>query len=694
MSSDKFSESLNGLLSEGRIGHVVRVLRDKCAASAASHPDLSRLQGELDRVADTYSHMRQFLISGGSDPGRPEVYASIKEQLRSIALSYLFIVNEDRLDPFFADYRLQKVRRRTVEELAEELKKIDFHIEMAAETESDPLPFRKKREDTIDALFHKVWSLPPWASADREALVPLLTSDDYTVVSQIISALLLGLLKFNDPAKFLLLLKAYDEAADERIAARALMAAVLVLGRWGHSVMVWPKVAGALAALEDSILTYSRVRDIVMTLIKTRDTDRVSREVSEAFNSTMKEIPPEMLEKLQRQGLTADASETGFNPEWEKLMNNKEIEERMKAVNDMQLEGLDVMMQSFSRLKSFPFFRPVSSWFLPFSPTHSSVAELFSVFSPQGFNIMADATEMCASDRYSFALGILQMPRERRDMLAMSFGSQLEALRDMIKDRENVRRKPVFATEALVFARDLYRFAKLFPSRKDFYDPFGEPIDFLRLPLLGTLLEGDDILLQCADFYFRHGYYGQALGMYRRSAAEPSRDLYEKIGYCCQMEGDIAGALQNYEQADLFSTDIDRSSSWLLKKIAFTNKALGNFGRAAEYYSRLLERDPDDLRVTFHLGSVLLRAGEMDRGRELVAKVHYMDPSHKMAARVFTRLRGHEAFLEGRYSDALSLYEEARGGQPEAEYRADLADELQKLNGKADIEALQILLDS
>lgn len=689
MTTDKFNDSISRLLDEGRLGHVITVLKDKCRAGLQAHPDLQRLLSSLERLEDSYFHMRMFVINGGDDPQRADFLENLKEQLRDLGRQYLFITNEDRLDPLFAEYRLQKVRRESVSDLARRLATgvIDGSF-----------------GDTLEALFRKVWSLPPWDVEDHRAVEALFEESDYVVSSQLISALLLGLLRFNDPAKFLLLLKAYDGASDERVAARALTAIVLVLGRWGSRALSTAQTRGAVEALEDSLLTYSRVRDIVMTLIKTRDTDRVSREVSDAFNATMKEITPEMLEKLQREGMTIDSSETGFNPEWEKLMHNKEIEDKMMAINEMQLEGLDVMMQTFSRLKTFPFFRSISNWFVPFTEDNPAVEELFSTFSPEGFRVMADATEMCASDRFSFALGIMQMPPERRNMLAMHFGSQLEALKDLVKDRENVRRKPVFATEALLFARDLYRFAKLFPRRRDFHDPFGEPIDFLQLPMLGSLLEGDDIILTSADFYFRHGYYPQALALYQGAVGSADgmrpdqlRGLYEKIGFCHQMAGDYASALTNYEKADLFSSDTDRSSSWLLRKLAFTNKAVGRYDRAAEYYSRLLEGNPDDLKLIFHLGSVLLRSGDtaaFGRGKELISKVHYLDPDHKMAGRVYKRLQAHDAFLEGAYGEALRLYEEGRGDQPWPDYRRDLEAELLQVAPGADVTTLQILLDS
>ena len=695
MNHDKFNDSLNALLSEGRVSHVISILKSKCEASAAAHPDLHRVLVSVSAAEETYSHLRRFLINGIADPGRNELYNSIKENLRSLGRQFLFIINEDRIDPFFNEYRLMKVRNLSVSSIAEELKKVDFRIEMARETEADPLNFILKREELLDTLFRLVWSLPPWAEDDFKALSTLLSEVSFEVKAQLISALLLGIMKFNDPSKLLLLLHLYQNDEDERVAARALMAIVLVLGRWGDSAVSTPAIEDALKDLELSLLTYSRLKDIVMTLIRTRDTDRVSRELDETIKSTMMNISPEMLEKLQKEGLDMESPDGAMNPEWEKLMKNTDFEDKMKAINDMQMEGMDIMMQTFSRLKSFPFFRLISNWFAPFSPDNTHVSPLFKNFDYKGFAAMTEATEMCASDRYSFALGILQMPLERRSMLEAHFSNQLEVLKEMTKDRDNVRRRSVFATEALLFARDLYRFSKLFPKKNMFYDPFVEPVDFLRLPLLRSMLAGDAIIVESADFYFHHGYYPLALSLYEESVAygEVERHVFEKIGFCRQMTGDFKGALESYEKAELFDSESDRSSSWLLKKLAFCNKALGRYSKAAEYYGLLHEMHPDDLSIEFQLGSALIRSGEIKKGKEIISKVCYIAPDHMLASRILSRLKGHDAFLEGRYSDALKLYEEAKGDRPRADYRRDLYAELMMIDPSADKTLLNILLD-
>ena len=698
MTTDKFNAAISRLLEKGQINHVISVLRSKCDAALPSHPDMSSLIVALDGVENTYEPLRRFLIAGQPDPERDAVIAALKRTLRSIGRRYLFIANEDRLDPMFAEYRMRKARGTSVSSFASDLKKLDFRITMAEETEADTSAFIRKREEIVAAIFHHVWSLPPGFKSELDTVEALLTDEEgaFDLRSQLISALMLALLKFYDPDKFLLLLKSAEGFSEERLAARAMTAIALVIAQWGYAVNDEPEVSEALGRLNDSIITYMRLKEVVMTLIRTRDTDRVSREVSDAFNSTIKHLSPEALERLQRDGLAVDASETGMNPEWEKLMKDHELEEKMQAINDMQLEGMDVMMQTFARLKSFAFFRSVANWFLPFSTTNSVAAPLFEKFSSKGFLTMADATEMCSGDRFSFVLGILQMPEDKRNLLAGNINVSLEAMADHVKDRENVRRRSLFASEALSFARDIYRFAKLYPKNKDFPDPFESPIDFLHLPLMESHFRADDIILSAADFYFDHGYHSLALPLYEVAVdeGEAERHIFEKIGFCWQTAGDFASALEAYSKADLFSTDQEQSSVWLLKKLAFTNKALGNYDRAADFYRRILERNPEDYKSEFHLATVLLRSGHLAECKELVSKIRYVIPDYSPAERLYNRLKAHQAFAEGRTGEAFNLYSLVKGDQPWRAFQQDAVAEFSLLYPDSEAaESLKILLD-
>lgn len=47
--------------------------------------------------------------------------------------------------------------------------------------------------------------------------------------------------------------------------------------------------------------------------------------------------------------------------------------DKLREMNELQLEGADVYMSTFAALKNYPFFREVHNWFYPFSKQQSNV---------------------------------------------------------------------------------------------------------------------------------------------------------------------------------------------------------------------------------------------------------------------------------------------------------------------------------
>ena len=55
-----------------------------------------------------------------------------------------------------------------------------------------------------------------------------------------------------------------------------------------------------------------------------------------------------------------------LNPEWENWIDKSGITDKLREMGELQMEGADVYMSTFSQLKQFPFFRQMSHWFYPF----------------------------------------------------------------------------------------------------------------------------------------------------------------------------------------------------------------------------------------------------------------------------------------------------------------------------------------
>lgn len=730
MSKDSFLIKVEQLLEENRVSPVIRSLREAIGRIPQEHSMASEFKRRLDTAADTYRYMRNFLLDGAQDSSRADIYLSIKEDLRQLAADIKFVAEMNTSNfEFYASYRFARISKDSLSDLLQQYRKTLFHLEKAGEMDVDSASLIKKKEDLLDRIFRYVWTSPAWQKEDTAVMRDILLSEhnDFILRSQVLSALLLSLYNLFDRQKVRFILEAYLEEADERMAARLLTVILILADRWNERIKADRELMGNLETIGDSILTYTRLRDVVMTLIRTRDTDRVSNEIKQTFDLAMKNISPELMERIREEGFGAEAGELEENPEWEKIMKENNLEEKLQDINDMQMKGMDVMMESFGRLKSFPFFHALPHWFMPFDPTRSEITAVLSDENLKSLSTIADIMEICASDRYSFVMGFGSMPEDRRNMVISHIGAANDMMKEQFGEDIPTRKSSVFARESLSFSRNLYRFFKLYPKRQQFADIFRDPIDFMGLPVFGALLGEDEMLGLIGNFYFEYGYYDLALPLLLKTAENGTSEmqLYEKIGYCRQMSGDFQGAIAEYGKADLFSSEATPVSSWLLRKLAFCNRVLKRYDEAVKYYERLVERDADDRHAELNLGNVLILAGDVEEGMKHLSKLHYLEPEDRAVTRAYLRgmflrgddsdtlastaaklassspapedwrLIGHAALIGGRYRDAAEAYDKGRDNMTSIKYRHKLRDELNFLSPKRfDSIALDIILDN
>lgn len=83
------------------------------------------------------------------------------------------------------------------------------------------------------------------------------------------------------------------------------------------------------------------------------------------------EIIPEMLKSMSpmrnmKFGFEeSDEEKDDTNPDWADAIEKSGLGDKLREMNELQLEGADVYMSTFAQLKSYPFFREISNWFYP-----------------------------------------------------------------------------------------------------------------------------------------------------------------------------------------------------------------------------------------------------------------------------------------------------------------------------------------
>ena len=356
--------------------------------------------------------------------------------------------------------------------------------------------------------------------------------------------------------------------------------------------------------------------------------------------------------------------ETDFadkNPDWQKELENSGLANKLQEYSSLQMEGADVFHSTFSNLKNFSFFGELSNWFLPFDTQYSELQPLFS--DKDGLNgllqtAVLNSSHMCNSDKYSFALSLLQIPVSQRQMMAGRFGEEADQLKEMQKDAESLNPKVNEDVISNQYIQDLYRFFKLYPYKNNFFDIFKLRLNFYDKKSIAPLISDHKSMLQIANYCFDKNFFAEALGIYRKLIADGSfeSDLWQKVGYCKQMLDDLSGALEAFLQAELLSPD----NSWIIKRIAQVYRSLKDPQHALEYYQRAAQLNPNNLNIELNIGHCYLDLGEYDKALNSYFKIEVLDSKSSKAWRPIAWT----AFLLRKFDLAQQYYQQILADKP------------------------------
>ena len=603
----------------------------------------------LKELEDTYKYMLQYRLNGAKDPMQEQIYntllSSTYELTDSVKHKALSVVSP--LIYYSKRRSLSANLNISYDELLEILNLTYLESE------------EKTFETTLITLFNKIWLSDHLTVEEVLSIKKIIHSKlPDLVICQLVSALLLALQASFDREKFFLLFDAIDKDSDE-IRVRALIGILLTLYIYRKRTGSYPQIPDRLATLSEKYPSLTQdIRSITLRFILAHETEKITRKLQEEIIPEMMKLNSKLHKKFDPNASNEQLSEE-MNPEWQDIFSDSSLDKKMQEFGELQQEGADVMHSTFVHLKNFPFFHELSNWFLPFTTQHSSfgsVAEKTEA-ETQMLETLSLSAFMCNSDKYSLYFSMRQMPEEQRKMVMGQFGGQASEMIQQSKE-ELITKRGNFEVIAGQYIQDLYRFYKLYPAHLDFDDIFTLPLDFQNLTILQPYISDEESLTIIAEYYLRKQYYQEALSLFQQLVSNnlDSSILFQKIGYCKQMLGDIDGALESYLQADLIYSE----SKWVIKRIAGCYRSLKNPEEALKYFSRYEVLAPEDLSVQLNIGHCYLELKNYNEALKYYFKVDYLEGESMKAWRPIAWC----SFLIGKYDQARHYYKKIMEKSP------------------------------
>lgn len=651
----KFQSDVAVLINDGRFHDAFRLLRS--FSESALNWEITT---EIDSLEQNYRALLSFMANGADDPARNDNLAAIAADARALAdrLARLALMPEET-SLYFGTARTLAATRATgvtaaVEALRAELARLRRDVVSIADTA------RYSRAEQLSAeLFNTVWTTHPMNGADIAATIGFATDTDIDMHwrAPAVSALAAGALEFYDAGRAEALLRVYMSPVDDDIALRALIGFFIIIFRYRRRA-VPRRLAEAIAAAKDFPTWNDDLRNAAIEFMRSRDTERISKRLSEDIFPALTKIAPEIRDRFADGNIELPVDPDDANPDWDDLLNRDGLGDKLREISEIQADGGDVYMSSFSSLKHFPFFRDMPNWFLPFSPDHPAVAGADTVGMAETLRMMPF---LCDNDKYSIAMALASAPSHLRDGAAAAMDAQNSQMRDMLSEVEKAagqnRRKNIISN----YVRDLYRFYNLFRRKSEFFNPFSHGIDLIAIDTLSDGFDDIDTLKVIAEFNLKHKFWEEAAALLRKidNIAEPDAARAQKLGFCMEKLGQFARAVSHYEEASLLAP----ANKWLLERMAHTFRALGENSRAIEVLRQLDDLSPDDLKTTYDLGAALVAAHRPAEAVKQFYKAVYLAPQHKGSQRALAWA----LFLDRRFDEAAKAYDALLADNPAGE---------------------------
>ncbi len=655
--------------------HIITLLEQKRLKEAQSQLEAflwnisdRSLHNRLEQGQTSYQYMLRYMRQGVNDPERQKLYRRLLAETWEIADEARLFLLDGISEHFYHSLRKNRFQysreyditglMKLLESFPDEL---DIYRLMPDNQGMDAA--LKRHEETVQILFLSTWSNSRWSMEEEQKALELLQSESLQPndLCLFTSAVMLSLMECFDTRKLSWLLNATTHPHTQ-VNQRAFAGIAVALHCYPTRLSLYPELNARFSLLSEDHNFSNQLNRIYIELLRSQETEKIDKKMRE-------EIIPEMMKNVgmmrnMKFGFEDNADENDTNPDWEKTFENSGLEDKIREMNELQLEGADVYMSTFSQLKNYPFFKKPHNWFYPFDMNHSSIAEEFGSKPAEEnllLSLILQSGFFCNSDKYSLCFTMAHVPQSQRNLMLNQMTSQdLNELMDESKSsalQQYAQRPDVISNQ---YIHDLYRFFKLNQRRHEFRDIFKEEIALHRIPALKDILCKPELLAAVADFHFHKEHPAEALEIYQLlTVMKPTdADILQKTGYCLQKEKRYKEAIEAYLKADILKPD----HIWTIRHLAACYRQMKDFASALEYYKRAESIQPENHSILFYAGSCLAALNRHEEALQYFFKLDFIENNNIKAWRAI----GWCSFICDKYEQATKYYEKVLAHIPTA----------------------------
>ncbi len=655
------------LVSEKKIKPSLDILSDMISYSSSGD-----MRDEYNNIEMTYRNMLTYTIDGIKDPERNKIYLKLIQSILGLSdrTRQDILSHNSGWNTYWVKQQAEKefkLSGRTIVETVDDLlfkSELDEWLKLSNEITPNPdSEISKKHKQLIKNIFNHLWLTDYYGEAENSLINIILKSGKFRwfEASLFTTAITLSSFRTWQSEKLFHLISLY-EAGQVQVMERALSGLILNLHYYNERILLYPEVTDRINKMSRETKFKEHCRIIVLQIIRSRETENLSRKLQDEILPQVARLRPMIEEKLDLDNILPKDKNEEKNPDWaEMFSDSEEIFKTMEELTKLQMEGADVYMSAFANMKHFDFFKDFQNWFVPFYPDHETVDEIYhdEILGP-GTNELAEALYktpfICNSDKYSLLLNLKHLPSAQKSMMLKVFRMELEGLQQLNEEESAIDPYREFRINITQYLQDIYRFFKLSPYKKEFEDLFLGKLDIYNSEFFRMTSNASDAEAGLADYFFSKNFYSDALHLFLKQVNEkPSEvQLYEKIAYCYQESADYEEALKFYRRAEL----IDRKV-WTIKKIGLCLRRLGNNEESLEYYLQASDLEPENIHTIIMIAHCYLDLKNYEQALKYYFRVEYKEPGNLKILRPIAFCY----FAQGRFDESEKYYDRLSAGK-------------------------------
>lgn len=601
-----FYEIYIPLIAKHNVGKALRAMKETIAEDKLPGYIVARYED----VKNDYRLMQDAMMRGLRDDKIDEVYADIMRKVYGAGLDVLIEEKVKR----YSSFAYARVSAQQTEAHPDAVRTVlEAYVQDMAMMAFEPESMRKAKMEKLTAdhhaymkqLFNALLVAPMWN--DRRAadfadllLSPTIDRDDALLL---VSAVMLATMNVNDPYKWDMLAEVYVRATDKVLKMRALVGWVLSLPYDPRGPRLFPFVQERIKAMLADKTTLKQMLDMQMQMLFCCNADADNEEIQ-------RNIMPTLIKNTNLQMTRLGIVEKEDDPMKDIMDPNaaerdmEEMERKYRKMMDMQKQGSDIYFGGFSKMKTFPFFNDLCNWFAPFNAAHPALGAARERLAGSTFlNNLMENGPFCDSDKYSFALAIAQIMDRMPDNVKEMLNSDATFGPTVSKDEQE---DPAYICRS--YLQSLYRFFRLYRSKRDFLNPFildeledndGNAL-FMSYKLLACPEMEENAVALCG-FLLKRKMMRELMSMAICYKSSQNPRLVRFLALVPMTDG------KWQEAYDLFaSVSEDQHTEESLRGMAHCCMSLKRFGEAVAIYRRLLAMHPDSFSYQLNLAVCLM----------------------------------------------------------------------------------------